>query len=276
MVPLSYRLKSGDQVNIQTIRNGKPSRDWLRPELEYVQTNRARQRIQQWFKHEDHDHHVAEGRAVLERELGRLGLDDLSYDRIAADTPFHKTEDLLAALGTNDYKLSRALAPFRRELERKQQDVIEPRKSKPSRRKESFQVQGVGNLLTTMANCCHPVPGEKIVGYITTGRGVTIHNQTCKNILSLDQDLQVRLIDVEWGQQDLSSYPVEVRLSAYQRSGILHDVTQVLKDAKIDVLKVNMETDDENIAQVTLLLEVSGLKALSKTLGNLAKDSKCP
>ena len=271
MVSLNYRLNTGDQVQIQTIRSGTPSRDWLRPENEYVHTSRARQRIQQWFKHKDHDHHVADGRSLLERELDRLGLSDISYDRIASQSPFNKTEDFLAALGANDFKLSRALAPFRRELERKHDEIPESRVAKPKKQAEAFKVNGVGNLLTAMAKCCQPVPGDRIIGYITTGKGVTIHHQQCNNIQSLDEGLQNRLIDVEWGDQDSSSYPVEVKLSAYHRSGILHDVTQVLKDAKVDVLKVNMETDAENIAQVHLTLEVSGLKALSRTLGRLAK-----
>lgn len=271
MVPLGYKLKTGDQVQIQTAKTGAPSRDWLRPDLEYVNTQRARTRIQQWFKHKDYDHNLAEGRSMLERELGRLGLEDLGYDRVAEHTPYSKTEDLLAALGAGDYKLSRALLPFRRELERRAEPVIEERRNKPLNRKSEFQVSGVGNLLTSMGRCCQPVPGDPIVGYITTGRGVTIHNQSCRNIQDLPEDLQNRLIEVDWGGEDSSAYPVEVMLSAYHRSGILHDITQVLKDSKIDILKVNMEVDNENIARVRLRLEVSGLKTLSRTLGQLEK-----
>ncbi len=271
MVPLNYRLQTGDQVQVQTIKSGAPSRDWLRPELEYVRTRRARVRIQQWFKHRDYDQHLADGRSMLERELDRLGLDELSYDKIAEHTPYHKTDDFLAALGANDYKISRALLPFRRELERSTEPSLETRGSRTKQKPGEFRVDGVGNLLTTMANCCNPVPGDKIVGYITTGRGVTVHNQHCNNILGLAEELHNRLIEVEWGDQDSSSYPVEVQLSAYHRSGILHDISQVLKDSNIDVLKVNMETDAENIAQLRLRLEVSGLKSLSRTLGQLSK-----
>ncbi len=270
MVPLGYQLKTGEQVHIQTIKNGSPSRDWLRPELEYVKTHRARARIQQWFKHQDYNHNMAEGRTMLEKELGRLGLDDLSYERIADNTPFDKTDDMLAALGAGDYKLSRALLPFRRELEH-HHPLQETKKEKPQKASSSFKVNGVGNLLTTMAKCCQPMPGDQIVGYITTGRGVTIHNQDCRNILDLESDLQNRLIDVEWGQESTSSYPVEVRVVAYNRSGILHDITQVLKDGKVDVLKVNMSSDEENNVWVNLRLEVSGLKKLSKTLMQLSR-----
>lgn len=269
MTPLDYQLKTGEQIHIQTAKSASPSRDWLRPELEYVKTQRARSRIQQWFKQKDYAHNLSEGRAMLERELGRLGLAELGYERIAAQTPYHKTDDLLAALGAGDYKLSKALLPFRRELERRADPVINAKKPQPKARSQAFSVNGVGNLLTQMAQCCQPVPGDKIVGYITTGRGVSIHNQSCNNIIGLSERRQNRLIEVEWGNQDMAAYPVEVLVSAYHRSGILHDITQVLKDSRTNVLKVNMETDDDNIVQARLRLEVSGLNNLSRTLGQL-------
>ena len=266
-----HPLQTGDQVHIQTQKGATPSRDWLRPELELVHTQRARARIQQWFKQKDHDQHVADGRNMLEKELGRLGLEDVSYDRIVAKTPYSRPEDLLAALGAGDYKLSRALAPFRRELERQAEPVMETRRKPLGRQPESFQVNGVGNLLTTMARCCQPVPGDPIVGYITSGRGVTIHHQSCRNITELTEDRRNRLIDVEWGQEGASSYPVEVEVHAYHRSGILHDISQVLKDNAIDVLKVNTETDAENIVRISMRLEVSGLTTLSRTLSRLSR-----
>jgi len=271
MVPLGYQLQTGDQVQIQTTKSGTPSRDWIRPELEYVKTQRARLRIQQWFKQKDYDQNLAEGRAMLERELNRLGLDDLSYERITDATPYVRADDLLAALGAGDYKLSRALQPYRRELERRSTPVIDSKKALAKPKAGSFKVDGVGNLFTTMARCCQPVPGDQIVGYITTGRGVTIHHQECKNIQGLSAEKQNRLIEVEWGLHESATYPVEVLVSAFHRSGILHDITQVLKDARLELSKVNMETDDENIAKVQLRLEVSGLKSLSKTLAQLSK-----
>jgi GTP pyrophosphokinase len=271
MVPLGYRLQTGDQVQIQTQKGGTPSRDWLRPELEYIRTQRARARIQQWFKQKDHDHHIAEGRALLEKELGRLGLEDLGYDRIVAQTPYGRADDLLAALGAGDYKLSRALLPFRREIERRAEPVLQTRRRQKSEAPGSFRVNGVGNLFTTMGRCCHPVPGEPIVGYITSGRGVTIHNQNCSNVMSLPEDRRNRLIDVEWGREDSAAYPVEVDISAYHRGGILNDITQVIRDAGIEVTKVNMETDDENIVHLNLQLEVAGLKTLSRTLSQLSR-----
>ena len=270
MVPLDYRLKTGDQVHIQTIKAGGPSRDWLRADLGYTRTHRARSRIHQWFKHEDYDQHVSEGRALLEKELNRLGLEDLSYEKVVHESHFHKIEDMLAAIGANDYKLSKALGPFKgsQEVVSVADVKIKPPKSRKDR--DDFKVNGVGNLLTQMASCCHPIPGERIVGYITAGRGVTVHRHDCNNILDLDEARQVRLIDVEWGHAAHSSYQVEVQVTAYHRSGLLHDVTEVLKSNKIDMLMMNMETDEEHVVKIQMRLEIDELQKLSKILGQFS------
>jgi GTP pyrophosphokinase len=271
MVPLGYQLRTGDQVQIQTQKGGSPSRDWLRPELEYIRTQRARSRIQHWFKQKNQDHHIAEGRVLLEKELSRLGLEDLAYERITAHTPYARPDDLLVALGAGDYKLSRALSPFRREIERRSEPVVPIRRQHKEDVSGSFRVNGVGNLLTTMGRCCRPVPGDPIVGYITSGRGVTIHNQNCNNVTSLSEERSNRLIDVEWGREDSTAYPVEVAVTAYHRGGILHDITQVIRDQGIELTSVNMDTDAENIIHLSLRLEVAGLKTLSKALGQLSR-----
>lgn len=271
MVPLGYRLQTGDQVQIQTTSKGAPSRDWLRPDLKYIKTQRARSRILQWFKQRDFDHNLSEGRNMLERELNRLGLLDLGYEKINEHTPYARTDDLLAALGAGDYKLSKALLPFKRELERRSAPVLPRERASSPAARSAFQVNGVGNLLTTMARCCQPVPGDNIVGFITAGRGITIHTERCHNIRNLPEDKRNRLIEVEWGGDQQSAYAVELQVSAYHRTGILHDITQVLKDARLNLLKVNMEVDDENMAAVVLRIEVSGLKTLSRILAQLSR-----
>ena len=266
MVGLDYRLETGDQVQIQTSKDGKPSRDWIRSDLRYVKTHRARSRIQHWFKQEDYDQHVAAGRSMLERELSRLGLAGLSYDKIAEKTHFRKTEDLLAALGANDYKLSKALYPFKRQIEPPPPSIApSPARLQPPQ----ARVQGVGNLVNHIAKCCRPVPEDRIVGFITAGRGVTIHRQSCHNIVNLQADRINRLIEVEWGEYEQSSYPIDIALTAYARSELLHDITQTLKNHKLHVHKLNMQTDDEHIATIHLRLEISGLQKLSRVLHQL-------
>jgi len=274
MAPLSQRLETGQQVHIQTARGGRPSRDWLRKELGYVRTRRARNRIALWFKRADYAQHLAEGRALLERELSRLGLEDLSYDKIARATHFNKADDLLAALGAGDFKLSRALAPFRRA--RRPVEPPPPRPPKPQAAPRGahagdFSVSGVGNLLTRMANCCSPVPGDPIVGFITVGRGVSIHRRDCANLQNLDAPRRERLIEVRWGKSGPASWPVELRIWAYHRSGLLHDITQLFQDEKVAVLKLNLEAGHENSATIQVALEISGLKKLNRILRRLER-----
>lgn len=266
MVPLNHPLQTGQQVHIQTVKTGGPSRDWLRNDQHdgrrTVQTSRARSRILQWFKHADYAQNASEGRGMLERELHRLGLDELSYDKINQHTHFHKIDDLLAAIGARDFKLSKALYPFKTIFRQTVDDELEamvakPRPATKKQNKDSLSVQGIGNLLTRIAKCCQPVPGDKIIGFISSGRGVSIHRVNCNNILHIDENLTNRLVDVDWGQQSLSSYSLQLWVTAYHRSGLLHEIIETLKVAKVDVLKVNMDTDQEQVTRLQFRLEMS-------------------
>ena len=261
MKPLHHVLETGDQVQIQTVKQGGPSLDWLKNTPPYARTSRARNRISQWHKHMEYDQHVSEGRGLLERELNRLGLEDLGYDNINQHTHFHKVDDMLAAIGSGDYKLSKALYPFRKKTEEGLDRLVThriPGQGIGKRASAAFTVQGVGNLLTHLASCCVPVPGEQIKGYITSGRGVSIHRSQCVNILNIDEDHQDRIIDVEWGIDTPASYAIGLQVTAYHRSGLLHDITEILKSSKADVLKVNMETDAEHITRIMLRLDIQG------------------
>ncbi len=259
MVSLNYLLQTGDQVSIQTVKSGGPSRDWLRLDLGYVRTSRARNRISQWHKRTEYDQNVSEGRAMLDRELQRLGLGDLSFEKLNQHTYFRKVDDLLASIGSNDYKISKLLYPFRKH-ESDDPDSI-PVKSKTgpdSRTTGSFTVSGVDNLLTHMAKCCTPIPGDDIIGFITAGRGVTIHRKGCNNISGIKGEFRTRLIEVEWGLEEDSRYILGLEITASHRSGLLHDITEALKSNKADVLKVNMETDSGQITRFSVRLEVAG------------------
>ncbi|MDD9812594.1 MAG: HD domain-containing protein [Gammaproteobacteria bacterium] len=279
MAPLNRPLQTGQRVQIQTARAGHPSRDWLRKDLGYARSRRARNRIALWFKRADTAQHLADGRGMLERELTRLGLEDLSYDKIARAAHFNKADDLLAALGAGDFKLSRALSPFRpsrlaresrppgRETpgpaESSAAAPRQPRAAKPARGGD-FSVSGVGNVLTRMANCCSPIPGDSIVGFITSGRGVSIHRRDCANLRGLDDARRARLVEVKWGQSELAAWPVELRIAAYQRAGLLHDITQLFQAEKVEVAKLLTQTDAENNATIRVKLEIPGLKKLGR------------
>ncbi|MDD9885027.1 MAG: HD domain-containing protein [Gammaproteobacteria bacterium] len=283
MAPLNRPLQTGQRVQIQTARAGHPSRDWLRKDLGYARSRRARNRIALWFKRADTAQHLADGRGMLERELTRLGLEDLSYDKIARAAHFNKADDLLAALGAGDFKLSRALSPFRpsrpaRESRPAGRETPGPAESSAAAPRQAhaaqsahrptrggdFSVSGVGNVLTRMANCCSPIPGDSIVGFITSGRGVSIHRRDCANLRGLDDARRARLVEVKWGQSELAAWPVELRIAAYQRAGLLHDITQLFQAEKVEVAKLLTQTDAENNATIRVKLEIPGLKKLGR------------
>ncbi len=259
MVSLNYLLQTGDQVSVQTVKSGGPSRDWLRADLGYVRTSRARNRINRWYKRSEYDQNVSEGRSMLDRELRRLGLDGLSFEKLNQHTHFQKVNDLLASIGSNDYKISKLLYPFR---EREDDDpdslAVKTKTASDTRAKGSFIVSGLDNLLTRMAKCCAPVPGDDIVGFVTSNRGVTIHRKGCNNVSAIKGD--ARLIEVEWGGGN-SSYILRLEIVASHRSGLLHDITEVLKSNRVDVLQVNMETDSVQITRLNVRLEIkSGIR----------------
>ena len=272
MVSLNYFLQTGDQVSIQTVKTGGPSRDWLRPDLGYVRTRRARNRISQWHKRTEYDQKVSVGRAMLDRELQRLGLSDLSYEKLNQHTYFQKVDDLLASIGANDYKVSKLLYPFRKhEVDDPDNIPVKSRTGSGARTNDSFAVSGVKNLLTNMAKCCNPAPGDDIIGFITTGRGVTIHRRGCNNISKIKGELRARLIEVDWGLEGDSSYVLGLEIVACHRSGLLHDMTEALRSNKVDILKVNMETDCEQITRLSVRLEIAGGVRPQKLISQLAR-----
>ena len=273
IVPLTYRLKTGEQVEILTVKNGGPSRDWLSPHAGYVQTSRARSRIQRWFKQENVEESIAQGKRILVKELHRLGLSELSLEKLAKRLNFDKVDDMFRMLAEGELKPMRVVNAAQEitglaELER--EPCIPVRQIEPSRAKGDFKIQGVGNLMTNIAACCRPVPGEPIVGYITQGRGVSIHRRDCGNILKQQTLAPERLVEVEWGGESDDAYPVDISVLAYDRSGLLRDITSVLGDEKINVLAMSTQVDKkEHMARIQLTVEVSDLVKISQVLSRI-------
>ncbi|WP_075881348.1 GTP diphosphokinase [Vreelandella massiliensis] len=276
IVPLTYKLKTGQQVEILTASKGGPSRDWLNPSLGYVRTSRARAKIQAWFKHQARDQNIDEGRALFEREMKRLDVEGLDLKRLAAAVNYISAEDMYAALGAGDLRIGQVLNQaqhlFGETDDQEQLDrlLAKPKRQSSKANKSDITVLGVGNLKTSMANCCRPVPGEPIVGFITQGRGVTVHREDCPNILQLRVDEPQRIIEVEWGEQSHTRYPVTIEIQAWDRSGLLRDVTGLLGNEKVNVLAVNTLTDtDEGTARLRITLEVDGLEALGRLFSRI-------
>ena len=277
IVPLNYSLQTGEQVEIITSKQGSPSRDWLNSNLGYITTSRARAKIVHWFKLQARDQNVAAGKGLLERELNRLALLQVDYERLAEKANMKTAEDMFAALGAGDLRLAQLVNHAQQLVEPErgtEQLELIPRKhggNKPGRRGD-IQIQGVGNLMTQMAGCCQPLPGDPIVGYITQGRGVSIHRQDCASVLQLESREPERIIQVSWGPVPVLTYPVDIVIRAYDRSGLLRDVSQVLLNERINVLAVNTRSNKEdNTASMSLTIEIPGLDALGRLLGRISQ-----
>ncbi|RRV06932.1 GTP diphosphokinase [Pseudomonas sp. v388] len=276
IVPLNYSLQTGEQVEIITSKQGTPSRDWLNSNLGYITTSRARAKIVHWFKLQARDQNVAAGKSLLERELARVALPQVDFDKLADKANYKTAEDLFAALGAGDLRLTQLVNLAQQQVEPDRLNEVEliPRKAtgyKPGKRGD-IQIQGVGNLMTQIAGCCQPLPGDAIVGYITQGRGVTIHRQDCASVLQLGGREPERIIQVSWGPVPVLTYPVDIIIRAYDRSGLLRDVTQVLLNERINVLAVNTRSNKEdNTALMSLTIEIPGLEALGRLLGRISQ-----
>tara|TARA_R110001592_G_scaffold87235_5_gene257751 strand:+ start:72357 stop:74606 length:2250 start_codon:yes stop_codon:yes gene_type:complete len=275
IVPLSYILQTGEHVEIITGKHSGPSRDWLNPNLGYVNTSRARAKVQHWFKQQAREQNVLAGKLMLDRELTRLALNGADYAQLIDKLSIRSQDDLFAAVGSGDIRLMHVVNVAQQLLEpdrhSEQLELIPRRPSKPSRRSD-ISIQGVGNLLTQLAGCCQPVPGDPITGYITLGRGVTVHRADCATAMQLQDRDSDRLIEVNWGSERVQTYPVEIYIKAYDRSGLLRDVSQMLANDKINVLEVSTRTNkDDNYAAMLLTVEVPNINMLGRLLARISQ-----
>ena len=254
IVPLHYRLQTGDQVEILTAKNGTPSRDWLNPDLGYVNTPRARAKIKHWFKTLDRDQNVEEGQRSLKSEMGRFGLLIANMDDLAERVNYGNAEDMYAAIGAGDLRLMQVVHAAEEMLGRNDKEPLKLSKPRVQDTADSdIHILGVGNLMTHMANCCQPVPGDPIIGYITQGRGVSIHRQDCINSLQLRNDEPERIVEVSWGNELNSRYPVELEILAYDRQGLLRDIMSLLANSGINITAVNTLSHwEESMADMRL------------------------
>jgi len=278
IVPLNYCLQTGEQVEIITAKQGTPSRDWLNPNLGYISTARARAKIVHWFKLQAREQNVAAGKALLERELSRLALAKVDYEQLAGKANLKNAEDLFAALGAGDLRLNHLLNLAQQLLEPRRSAQLELLSSKRSSASgktvhaDDIHIEGVGNLLTQMAGCCQPLPGDAIIGYITQGRGVSIHRQDCAELLQLAEREPQRIISVDWGRAQPKTWPVDILIRAFDRTGLIRDISQILLNEKINVLGLNTQTSSsDGTATMALTLEVPSLDALGRLLSRIAQ-----
>lgn len=270
IVPLTHMLLTGDRVEILTAKDGQPKRDWLQSGLGYLHTSRARAKVQAWFRSQAREDNIEAGRQLLEREFKRLALTSLDYKRIAASVEHKTVDDMYAAVGAGDLSASQVVGAAEALIGDKPQPELRLTRGPSRRGRNAVQVQGVGNLLTNMAGCCKAVPGDDIIGFITQGRGVSIHRADCARLLQIADENTDRIIAVEWGSAPDERFEVDIALQAYDRQGLLRDVTSMFANARINVLAINTETHRKtHAAEMRITVEVNNLSSLSKLLERL-------
>ncbi len=284
IVPFTYQLQMGDQIEIITQKQPNPSRDWLNPNLGYITTGRGRSKVHAWFKKQDRDKNIIGGRQILDDELERLGISLKEAEKLLVPRyNMNAMDEVLAAIGGGDIRLnqmvnflqSRLNKPTAEEADREalRQLTQKAQNTQPkSATKDNGRVvvEGVGNLMHHIARCCQPIPGDDIVGFITQGRGISIHRADCEQLAELKNHAAERLVDAAWGDCYSSGYSLVVRIEANDRSGLLRDITTILANEKVNVLSVTSRSDTkQQLATIDMEIEIYNLPVLSRALNRL-------
>ncbi|MGB1300590.1 MAG: GTP diphosphokinase, partial [Pseudoalteromonas tetraodonis] len=227
IVPFTHQLSTGDQVEILTQKHPNPSRDWLNPSLGYIKSSRARAKIHHWFKQLDRDKNLSAGKEILDNELQKLELTYKDLDPAIKRFNFRELDDLMVAIGAGDIRLNQMLNFITDRTEH--EPVIRFKSpSKVTGDKNGIVVDGVGSLMSHVARCCRPVPGDEIIGYITQGRGIAVHREDCDSFSNLKNKHPERVISVSWSDDINSSYALTIRIEASDRSGLIRDISSAL------------------------------------------------
>ncbi len=268
LVPLNYHLKNGEVVEILTAKSSKgPSRDWLNANLGYIRTTHAREKIRQWFKRQERAENISRGKEMVEKELHRLGT---SLPEMEAQLlklfKFEELDDFFLRVGYGEIstqQISTKVASIIQEQEPVIETVEEPSRATYT---TSIRVLGTGDLLTRLARCCNPVPGDAIIGYVTRGEGVSVHRKDCRNMLNEDE--KERIVDVEWGRRG-QLYPVAVHIEAWDRVGLLRDITTLVAEERVNMVGVHTQEQDDGHIMIFVTLETSGIQQLTRLLSKM-------
>lgn len=264
LVPLYQELKTGDQVEILTAKRGTPSRDWLNANLGLVRTQRARSKIKIWFKKQEDEQNLAQGRDGLEKELQRLGIKEINFEKMARELNYKTPDEMFIELGNGDLSVNKVIKQFSQHEEADEIFEVNPT-IKTTTSTNIIEVVGLKGMLSSMARCCNPMPGDPVVGFITRGRGATIHRQDCPNILATKD--RERLLQVGWGHVE-HTYPVPIQIKAYDRQGLVSDISNLLSDESINIADVKVNVN-RSMADLRLIIEVKDLTQLSRVLARI-------
>jgi GTP pyrophosphokinase len=246
----------------------------MNPQLGYLRSANARGKVRAWFNQQDLEQNIQDGRTLFDKACQRLGLRAVKPESLLERAGKANVEGLYADLGRGVITPAQ-ISAWLQDLHTPELEDLRPsprRKPRKKRGKDAVRVQGVGNLLTHLANCCKPVPGDQIVGFITLGQGVTVHRSDCPNVLSMSDEQKQRLIEVDWGDAEAATFPVDIHIRAFDRTGLLRDITQVLANEKINLIGANTRTDkDDQMAQLRLSVEIDDIAHLSTLMERIAQ-----
>ncbi|MGR9116555.1 MAG: RelA/SpoT family protein [Gammaproteobacteria bacterium] len=266
IVPLTYPLKSGEQIEILTAKEGGPNHNWLDPNLGYLKSPRAIGKVKSWFKQQQQAENIAAGKLLLEKESKRLGLKTVAMDDLLKHFKMADADLLLEALGRGDIN-NRQLAAA---LQIPEFDSVSKKITAFKQRPQSeVTVAGIDNVLTKMAQCCSPVKGDDIIGYISHKKGITIHRRDCDNILALNPEQQTHLIEADWSSGQPSRHTVPIIIHAFNAQSLLNDVSQVLAHAKIHISNASLKTHSDLSAILNLTIQIENTSQLSLILGRI-------
>jgi len=267
LVTLDYCLNTGDQVEILTVNRGGPSRDWLNPNLGLVRSSRSRSKIKQWFKQQDREQNLEHGKILVEKELKRLGLTNVDLTQLLPTFNLKTVDDLYVGVGCADISIGKFVNRVAEQNadSLKDEDQLIPEAPAKQKAGDNVTIMGLTSMMHNFARCCNPMPGDPIIGYITRGRGVTIHRMDCPNTLRMKDN--ERLIKVDWGIAE-QTYPVPIQLTAYDRQGLMADISGVISSEPVRLIDLSL-TARQHIVKVNLVLEVAGISELSRVLARL-------
>jgi len=273
IVNLTKKLQTGDEVEILTTRESKPSRDWMNKNLGFIRSAGTRSKVRNWFNHQDFEQNLLDGKALYDRMLTKYSIHNASLKELTEHFKRKDSDQFFADMGRGLITSAQIIGFLQTEPE-----SVDPFKKlkkselKPPSSKEAVSIYGVGNLMTQFGRCCNPVPGDLIIGFITINSGITIHKHNCPNMLALPEHKRQRLIEVEWGEDAQSVYPVEISLTAFQRTGLMQDVSTILANQKINLLNINSTTNKlEQMVYTRLTIEIHGVDELVSIIDNLGQ-----
>ncbi len=273
LVPLNTALETGQRVEVVTVRDGGPSRDWLNPSLGYLITHRARSKVRAWFSNLALEETLAEGRSVVTKELQRLGQGGVNIDDLAGKLGFAKSDDLFIAAGRNELNMRQLQVAVRgSDMPVDERIPPEPRRRKAREVDRGILIVGVDKLLTQLARCCKPAPPDAIHGFVTRGKGVSIHRADCPNFANLAALHPERVIETDWGGTPEGAFPVDIVVDAHDRQGLLRDISDVFAREKLNVIAVNTQSK-QGKAHMGFTVEIANLSQLNRTLAQVHEVS---